>query len=181
MYEPFILQCVSRPQYALLRRGYEAYRANSRPCQRGATNQCAVRMSIALGRAGIGLETFTPRERVHSGSGSCQTDGMSHVLGALELANFLSRALGTPTKVNPARRGGGCGNAFGQISGRTGIVYFNNCFTREGSSVRTGDHIDLFNGTQYYNQIIHPQAGGDETTGGSLFGRADQVWFWRLD
>ncbi|MEI8374766.1 MAG: hypothetical protein WCJ35_18230 [Planctomycetota bacterium] len=38
----------------------------------------------------------------------------------------------------------------------------------------------LFNGQQYYNQIIHPHAGGNETTGGNLFGRADQVWFWHL-
>jgi hypothetical protein len=180
MYEPFILQCVVRPQYALMQRAYDAYRANSRPCQRGATNQCAVRMSIALGRSGFGLESFSPRNRVHSGNGACQTDGMSHVLGAEELAKFLERALSAPTKIRPQRAGGGCAHAFSQIQGQTGILYFNNCFTRAGSAAQVGDHIDLFTGQQYYNQIIHPRAGGDESTGGSLFGRADQVWFWRL-
>jgi Type VI secretion system (T6SS), amidase effector protein 4 len=180
VYEPFVLQCVVRPQYALLQRAYEAYRANSLPCQRGVTNQCAVRMSIALGRAGFGLESFTPRARVHSGERGCNTGGMEHVLGAQELANFLSSALGAPVKVRAQRSGGGCAHALGQIRGQTGILYFNNCFTRAGSSVQTGDHIDLFNGSQYYNQIIHPRAGGNETTGGELFGRADQVWFWRI-
>jgi hypothetical protein len=180
MYEPFIQQCVVRPQYALLQRGYEAYRSNSLPCQRGVTNQCAVRMSIALGRAGFGLESFTPRARVHSGNGACHTDGMEHVLGAEELARFLERTLGAPTKIRPQRTGGGCAHAYGQVRGQTGILYFNNCFTRAGSTVQTGDHIDLFTGTQYYNQIIHPSAGGNETTGGDLFGRADQVWFWRI-
>jgi len=180
MYEPFISQCVVRPQYALLQRAYEVYRGNSQPCARGVANQCAVRMSIALGRSGFGLEGFMPQSRVHSGNGACHTDGMSHVLGALELATWLKRALGDPLNIRPQAGTSGCAHAFTQIRGQTGIVYFNNCFTRAGSAVQVGDHIDLFNGQQYYNQIIHPRAGGDETTGGDLFGRADQVWFWRL-
>jgi hypothetical protein len=180
MYEPFIFQCVVRPAYELLQRGYEAYRVNSLPCRRGVTNQCAVRMSIALGRAGFGLESFTPPARVHSGNGACATDGMAHVLGAHELAVFLKRTLGDPLVIRPATAGGGCAHAYAQLRGNNGIVYFNNCFVREGTTDQVGDHIDLFNGRQYYNQIIHPSAGGDETTGGSLFGRADQVWFWRL-
>ncbi len=180
MYEPFVSMCVIRPQYGLLERAYEAYRTNSTPCRRGITNQCAIRMSIALGRAGFGLEGFPRRERVHSGNGRCDTDGMSHVAGANELAVWLRSALGTPQVFRPESPRGGCAQAYSSIRDHTGIVYFNNCFTREGSSVQSGDHIDLFNGTQYYNEIIHPSAGGDETTGGSLFGRADEVWFWEL-
>jgi hypothetical protein len=180
MYEPFILQCVERPQYELMKRGYEAYRSNTSPCQGGAANQCAVRMSIALGRAGFGLECFTPANRVHSGGTRCGTDGMKHVLGAEELARFLATALGAPTIIRPRPRHSGCAHAIDQIRGQTGIVYFNNCFTRAGATVRSGDHIDLFNGTQYYNQILHPAAGGNESTIGNLFGVADQVRFWAL-
>lgn len=179
MYEPFIDQCVQRPQYALLARGYDAYRRQSQPCQRGIANQCAVRMSIALGRAGFGLESFTPRGRVHSGNGRCDTDGMEHVLAALELANFLRRSLGAPMEYR-ASHGEGCAAAFARLAGRTGIIYFDNCFQRAGSAVQAGDHIDLFDGRQYYNQILHPRAGGDETTGGDLFRRAGQVWFWNV-
>ena len=180
MYEPFLTMCVLRPQFGLLQRAYETYLGNSAPCQRGITNQCAIRMSIALGRAGFGLEGFQPRNRVHSGDRRCGTDGMSHVAGANELALWLRSALGRPQVIRPERSGGGCAHAFEQLRGHNGIVYFNNCFRREGSTAQSGDHIDLFNGRQYYNQILHPHAGGDETTGGSLFGRADEVWFWEL-
>lgn len=180
MWDVLVHQCVTRPRYADLQRGYDDYRINSRPCQRGGENQCAVRMSLALGRSGFGLESFTPRARVHDGGQSCGTNGLRHVLGAEELARFLARVLGSPEPYRPLRQGGGCGDAFARIRGRTGIIYFNNCFTRAGSTMRVGDHIDLFNGRQYYNEIIHPRAGGDETTGGSLFQRTDQVWFWAV-
>jgi hypothetical protein len=181
MYEPFVQQCVIRPQYQYLARAYQDYRTNSTPCQRGVANQCAVRMSIALARAGYGLEAFQPAQRVHSGDGACHTNGVPHVLAALELARFLRLGLGAPLLISPRAHGGGCAHAFTQIRGQRGIVYFNNCFTRAGAVVQSGDHIDLFDGQRYFNQIIHPHAGGDETTGGDLFGRADQVWFWRMD
>lgn len=179
-YQPFISMCVGRPQYGLLQRAYDEYVGNSAPCGRGITNQCAVRMSIALGRSGFGLEGFPDRSRVHSGNGQCNTGGMPHVLGAHELAVWLSRSLGSPLIIRPEGGGTGCAHAFAQIRGKRGIVYFNDCFRRGGSTVQTGDHIDLFNGTQYYNQVLHPRAGGDETTGGDLFGRSNQVWFWEL-
>ncbi len=180
MYEPFIAQCVPRPQYALLQRGYEAYVSNGQPCRRTGRNQCAVRMSIALGRAGFGLESFPARDSVHSGDGRCGTDGMSHVTSAVGLASWLRTALGTPLVIRPAAGSTGCAHALEQISGQTGIVFFNNCFTREGATAQVGDHIDLFNGRQYYNDVNRVEAGGDESTGGNLFGRADQVWFWRI-
>jgi hypothetical protein len=179
MYEPFVQGCVSKPQYQFLERAYNDYRMDSKPCKQGAENQCAVRMSIALGRAGFGLESFQPSSRVHKGGKSCQTNGMAHVLGAEELARFLRQALFAPVVFQPGAKNG-CAGAFQTVQRTRGILYFNNCFKRKGETHARGDHIDLFNGLQYYNQIIHPKAGGDETTGGDLFGRADQVWFWQL-
>ena len=182
MYEPFINQCVVRPQYALLQRGYEAYVSNSQPCRRAGPNQCAVRMSIALGRAGFGLESFPSRQNVHSGDGGCATDSMSHVTSAVALATWLRNALGDPLIIRPPSGTGGCADALEQIRGRTGVVYFNNCFTRQGGTAQVGDHIDLFNGQRYYNDINDVRAGGTESIGGGghLFGDADQVWFWQL-
>jgi|RhiMethySRZTD1v2_1073278.scaffolds.fasta_scaffold134392_2 type VI secretion system (T6SS) effector Tae4 (amidase) len=179
MYDVFVKQCVIRPQFIYLERAYNDYRTDSRPCKRGATNQCAVRMSIALARAGFGLESFQPPSRVHDGDGACRTGGIAHVLGAQELARFLRRTMFEP-RVSFASGGSGCANTFQQIRCLRGILYFNNCFTREGENTAQGDHIDLFNGERYFNEIIHPRAGGDETRGGRLFERADQVWFWRL-
>lgn len=169
-----------RPQYAHLQRAYEAYRGNSSPCQRGITNQCAVRMSIALGRSGFDINCFTPAIRIHDGGARCRTDNMPHVVGANELANFLRRGLGEPVIIRSRSQHNRCIHAIDQIRGQTGIIYFNNCFTRDGASVQTGDHIDLFNGTQYYNQILRPRAGGNESTIGNLFRFANQVWFWVL-
>ncbi len=69
-----------------------------------------------------------------------------------------------------------------QITGQTGIVYFNNCFIRDGSTAQVGDHIDLFNGQNYFNDVNGVLAGGNESVGrvNYLFGSADQVWFWPL-
>ncbi len=135
-------------------------------------------MSIALARAGFGLESFHPRNRIHDGI-KCHTDGIPHVLGARELADFLKRALFQPL-VFRADKSGGCADAFQKITKRTGILYFNHCFTRAGEKQKHGDHIDLFNGEKYYNQIIHPQSGGNEANVGSLFATSDQVWFWQI-
>lgn len=173
-----VQQCVARPPYS--DRGYNDYGSNPRSCQRGATDQCAVRMSLALGRAGFGLESSTPRTRVLSGNGACQTNGLEHALGAVELATHLERSPGAPQSWRERTPNGGCAFVCALIQGQTGILDFNNCFTREGSTVRQGDHIDLFHGRQYYNEIIHPRAAGGETTGGFPFGRAGGVRFWRL-
>jgi len=180
MYEVFVHQCVIRPQYQFLKQAYDTYLLDEgKPCQAGVSNQCAVRMSIALGRSGFGLESFQPRSRVHDGV-RCRTDGIAHVLGANELAQFLTRALFPPEQFSESKKGEGCASAYDKITGRKGIVYFNNCFTRGGETKKVGDHIDLFTGTQYYNQVIHPKAGGDESSVGSLFAAADGVWFWAL-
>ena len=180
MYEPFTNQCVSRPQYALLKRAYTDYRTNGHPCQRGATNQCAVRMSIALGRAGFGLEGYQPQARLHNGAGRCRTDGMPHLMAAREVADWLRRTLGQPVGFRPQAGSTGCEHAHATMRGQTGIVYFNNCFIRAGAATQSGDHIDLFDGHRIYNDINNTRAGGDETRHGPLFGRADEVWFWPL-
>ncbi len=180
MYEVFVEQCVIRPQFSYLKRAYETYKLdNGQPCKAGYSNQCAVRMSIALARAGFGLESFQPRTRVHDGI-KCHTDGIRHVLGARELADFLCKTLFQPTVFAPVGKATGCGSAYENISKKTGIVYFNHCFTRAGEQHKHGDHIDLFDGEKYYNQIIHPRAGGNESKVGSMFSAADLVWFWQL-
>jgi hypothetical protein len=180
MYEIFVQQCVIRPQFLHLKRAYETYKLDhGQPCKAGVTNQCAVRMSIALARSGFGLESFQPRSRVHAGV-KCQTEGVPHVLGANELASFLSKTLFQPEVYSPSGKKAGCGSAYERVAGRTGILYFNNCFTRSGDKTKSGDHIDLFDGSKYYNQILHPRAGGNESSIGNLFAASDRVWFWQL-
>jgi hypothetical protein len=167
--------CYIRPSFQLMVQAYEEYRLDSAPCKAGITNQCAVRMSVALERCGFGLDAFDPHRRVHSGRSRCQLT-VQHVVGARELADYLTRIWGAPERW----RGGSVNSAAADLAGRTGIVYFNNCFQREGQAARTGDHIDLWNGRTYYNQIIHVGAGGDAAAGTPLFGRSDEVWFFPL-
>ncbi len=164
-----------KPAYSLLQLAYFDYRADPAPCKAGVTNQCAVRMSIALCRCGFGMDAFSPQARVHRGRRACGPT-MPHVLGAGELASYLRSLWGAPTLY----RGATLADARAGVLGRKGVIYFNNCFSREDDGPRVGDHIDLWTGDRYYNDVIHVPAGGDAAAGTSLFGRADAVWFFDL-
>lgn len=91
----------TRPAYVLMETAYDDYATcvsgvtdPTKPCpQRGITNQCAVRMTVALVRCGFSLDAFTPRERVHRGRCGLQ---VHHVIGAQELERYLRRVMGTP-------------------------------------------------------------------------------------
>ena len=88
-------QCVIRPTYRHMRTAYDAYRVDSAPCKAGVTNQCAVRMSIAMVRSGLDFLGFSNQRRVHRGRRSCRIT-IPHVLGANELARYLIQLLGSP-------------------------------------------------------------------------------------
>lgn len=174
-YPSLVNVCVLKPSYQLMQRAYSDYVVDSAPCKGGVTNQCAVRMSVALERCGFSLSAFDPANRVHRNRRSCQCD-VQHVLGANELARYLTRMWGVPETFN----GDAGHNAATTLDGRTGVIYFDNCFRRQADGPKTGDHIDLWTGTQYYNQIIYVGAGGDAGASATLFGRAEAVWFYPL-
>lgn len=168
--------CVVQPAYQLMEMAYEDYRIDSAPCKAGVTNQCAVRMSVALERCGFSLNAFDPARRVHRGRSRCVLS-IQHVLGANELAKYLKRIWGDPIKF----RGRSKDTAQESLAGRKGVIYFNNCFRRAGQASKRGDHIDLWNGEKYYNQIINVGAGGDANPEARLFGRSNAVWFFPLN
>lgn len=174
-YTTLVNMCVIKPSYQLMNRAYQDYLVDSAPCKSGVTNQCAVRMSVALERCGFSLSGFSPAARVHRGRRVCQLN-LDHVLGANELARYLTGLWGAPERFNGETAHG----AAAALNGRTGIIYFDNCFRRESGGPKTGDHIDLWTGTQYYNQIIHVGAGGDAGAGATLFTRSEAVWFYPL-
>lgn len=168
--------CYVKPSYQLLQMAYEDYKVDSAPCKAGVTNQCAVRMSVALERCGFSLNAFDPSRRVHRGRSRCKLS-IQHVLGANELARYLRRLWGEPETFRRRSKD----NADETLGGKKGVIYFNNCFRRSGQASKRGDHIDLWNGEKYYNQIIHIGAGGDAGTRASLFSRSDSVWFFTLN
>lgn len=166
---------VERPSFTLIQATYETYRSDTRPCKNPAIdNQCAVRMSLALVRNGFSLDAFPNQRRVHRGRTSCALGDEAHVVGADELHRYLISVWDT------GLRGSG-DSVRSQIANTPGVIYFNNCFHRrtDAEGTNTGDHIDLWDGTQYYNQILGIGAGGNARAGTDLFSRASFVrFFW---
>lgn len=105
----------------------------------GWTNQCAVRLSTALTRSGVSLESFK--------GGVCPVApaGIRLAGSAEQLAAWLSKKqrLGnmSPTAFLPPQ-------SFEKaIAGRTGIIFFKDYWRRRGEhrGPGSGDHIDLWN------------------------------------
>jgi hypothetical protein len=119
------------------------------PCEQGWSNQCAIRLSIALTGAGFALTAYTEPKCRHG-----------HARGAESLANYLWRQVNRP-RIFAATGERGCEHARGHVSGRTGVVLFRNITGFRGG---IGDHIDLWDGTA--------------TMTGEYFGVSQQVWFW---
>lgn len=164
----------TKTAFSLMRDVYENFRgANRRPCKNPSiTNQCAVRMSLALYRSGFTFEDFPNQRRIHQGRTACQLGDEPHLVGANELHSYLLQVW------EPGLRGTGS-SIVSQIQGQLGILYFNNCFHRSSDPEGTnrGDHIDLWNGSQIYNDVL---SVGDDGRTSNLFSRADFVRFFRL-
>jgi hypothetical protein len=141
----------------------EHYPAEHSPCQNSAGhpnfgNQCAIRMGVCLGDAGVDLRSFRGVRCWHGHS-------PRHILRAQELADWLktqTRVFGTPEiRRRRSRTPAADEHAF---SGRNGIILCQN-FWGAGNQ---GDHIDLWNDTLMVTGTV------DYIT------RSQQVWFWPL-
>ncbi|REJ77944.1 MAG: hypothetical protein DWQ47_16430 [Acidobacteria bacterium] len=174
-WNPIAKMCVTKPSFHFMNMAYNDYKVDNAPCKAGVTNQCAVRMSVALNRCGFDLEAFKNQKRIHKNRKSCKLT-VPHVLGARELAKYLSESWGPPIKF----AGGGVESAPFVFHRRKGVIYFDNCFIRKGQTKKTGDHIDLWTGITYYNEIIKVSAGGSAQVGTPLFGESKEVWFFPL-
>lgn len=140
-----------RPRFILL---WGSYPTVSDPCEQGWTNQCAIRMSIALNTE----RTITVSASSYS-EPRCQH---GHARGAQSLATWLwSRHLGRPRIFSDTAA------AKHTLGSEQGIVFFKDCFTRAGQSTRSGDHIDLWlrGLTKTYDDPGNHSA---------------QLWFWEL-
>ena len=140
-----------KPSFANL---WSSYPTKNHPCDGPWTNQCAIRMSICLNKEGaisISSETYSEPKCSHG-----------HARGAESLANWLwKHHLGRPLIFKDGAK------AQKTITAKNGVIFFKDCFTRSGSTVSLGDHIDLWKSsvTKTFND---PQ------------NNAEQVWFWEL-
>ncbi len=163
----------ARPLFTAMKAQYDNYLTDSKPCKYGYKNQCAIRMSLALANCGLTFERFQNQARIHQGRKECLLGETPHIVGADELHLFLATIWDTGVTDS--------GSAMKEmIKNKCGIIYFNNCFKRNQSDTSLrGDHIDLWTGEKYYNQILKIGAGGDAGTKSDLFSRADFVrFFW---
>ena len=141
----------------------------------GFSNQCAIRVGYALEKSGVSFASF------HGNRCPCgpKTGGM--VAGAQELANWLGpkRFAGCPNAENYTGK-----DAFDKMAGRTGIVFFSHYWQREGETgtTRTGDHIDLWNGSRLtaYSSWARVHLGIAWDGLWSDFRRAARVQFWPI-
>jgi Type VI secretion system (T6SS), amidase effector protein 4 len=134
---------------------WSSYPTVAKPCDGPWSNQCAIRLSVTLNAEGtltISSTTYTEPKCAHG-----------HARGAESLANWLwnSGRLGRPTVYADGA------TAKTAIADKRGIIFFKDCFTRDGSTVQTGDHIDLWQRgfTKTYNDPAN---------------KAKQVWFWEF-
>lgn len=130
------------------------YPTESSPCDGPWTNQCAIRMSLTLNAEGsitVDSGTYTEPKCAHG-----------HARGAESLANWLWRHhLGRPLIYTDGAK------AKRENVTKTGIIFFKDCFIRDGETRRRGDHIDLWNNglTKTYDDPANHSA---------------KVWFWEL-
>jgi hypothetical protein len=132
---------------------WDAYPAENHPCDGNWANQCAIRLSIALNDEGaleISSRTYQEPRCAHG-----------HARGAESLANYLWKRIGRPkiyTDAAAAKRA---------LTGKKGIIFFKDCFTRDGETVKRGDHIDMW---RLGMSKTYSDPGNQST----------QVWFWDL-
>ncbi|MDK1703082.1 type VI secretion system amidase effector protein Tae4 [Serratia rubidaea] len=150
---------------------------DANPCRKSnGDDQCAIRIGTALARCGYDVTKL-------SGVTSCwmhpKSDG--HILRAEELANALARTavpgLGRMVKVAPAK--------FDQaLKGQTGIIFFKDYWRRKNESFRnrSGDHIDLWNGTRLTSKLSYVRIQWGVSWEGTIsnYFKSREIWFWRV-
>lgn len=105
----------------------------------GFSNQCAIKVSMAIHGAGVEMKSFR--------GSAIKMDGMTTAYVAEQLAAWLKLQpfCGLPKQPEDVT-----GKDWqDKITGRTGIIFFANYWKRDGETTRpSGDHIDLWNKTK---------------------------------
>jgi len=137
-------------------------------------NQCAIRMGIALRRAGVQPSQL-------SGISNCSVhprDEM-HFINASQLANGIARA--RIDGIGPTEKyvGADAAQFYPKIFGRTGIIYIQDYWRRSSDSGRpTGDHIDVWNG--YRSSAKWLMEWFSWLGYYSNYADAGEIWFWEV-
>jgi hypothetical protein len=138
------------------------------------SNQCAIRMGVALRRAGV-----QPSQIGSCSHCSVHRREEMHFINASQLANAIARA--NIAGIGPVEKFAGADAAqfYHKIFGRTGIIYIQDYWHRSTDQGRaTGDHIDVWNGyrssakwlMEWFSWIGYY----------SNYADAGEIWFWEV-
>ena len=132
-------------------------------------HQCSIRMGTCFARSGVQLPRV-PHCRVHPRSSG-------HLLGVPAVIQGLRRhrpcGFGREERLDPGR-------FEEQIADRSGVIAFENYWVREGERRRSGDHIDLWNGTRLtsWTSVFRIHLGINIDGLWSDFHRSERISFW---
>jgi hypothetical protein len=150
-------------------------------------DQCAIKISIALQDGGLAMGTFkgaTAKRPVRQLGRTVRG-----ALRAEEVAKWLTLAIGKPE----SSLGGSA--VIERLKGKRGVVFFKDFWQREVPGTpptseafgnRSGDHIDLWDGTRIPNAPPVDFSRAATTAPNPVdwwsryFGNAKEVWFWEL-
>ncbi|MCF6211422.1 MAG: type VI secretion system amidase effector protein Tae4 [Gammaproteobacteria bacterium] len=146
-------------------------------------NQCAIRVGVSLAKSGVNTSRIPGAEHCwHKHDKS-----LGHIIRAEELAKGLEKysvfihGFQKVQKVNAEE-------FKNTLRGKRGIIFFKDYYQRtnngkkESFRNRSGDHIDLWNGSRLTDWFtwVRIQAGFSWEGSFSDFGKSREIWFWRV-
>ncbi len=137
------------------------------------SNQCAIRMSVALRRAGVTASQLP-------GVTTCGVHSREdmHFINANQLANAIARANLPGVGPRQIIRSPATQDFYKQLYGRTGLVYLQDYWQRSTDQPGrpTGDHIDVWNGYRSSAKWLMEWFSWLGYTGN--YAHAGEIWFW---
>jgi hypothetical protein len=136
-------------------------------------NQCAIRMGVALKRAGVQPSQL----RGVTTCGVHPPDEM-HYINASQLAGAINRA--NLPGFGPIEKFSGADAAqfYPKMFGRTGAMFIADYWRRAGEVKPTGDHIDVWNG--YRSSAKWLMEWFSWLGYYSNYAEASEIWFWEV-
>jgi hypothetical protein len=156
----------------------EKYPCKSESGKKYFDDQCAIRLGTCLANCGIDTTKIVPKRR------HCWHHDVSrgHILSAEELAEGLKwciiNGLQKMEEINPS-------DYQRDLNHIQGIIFFKDFWQRtvngnkETFRNRSGDHIDLWNGSRLTDWRTWFAISSVLNTGG-VYGKSKEIWFWRV-
>lgn len=166
--------------FSALWNAHPEVKGDENPCRRPDGNkafedQCAIRIGTALSRCGYDVTRLKAQFCWY------HPKSAGHILRAEELANALKWAsipgVSSVIKVNA--------NNFEKVlKNQRGIIFFKDYWRRGNESFlnRSGDHIDLWNGSRLTTRSSYLRIQWGISIEGlwSSFAQAKEIWFWKM-